>query len=162
SQPLAGGRGDELRQTSFSVVAGAAVVVAWEPWGDVAFARARATGRPLLLSLSAAWCGACHRMDEEASDDPGVAAVFETATIPIRTGRDEGPDPSGGYRLGGLPSTAGLSPEGEFLRGGTFLSPTQLLARLESARADLREGRRPSPRARAAAAPAAPLVTAMV
>jgi uncharacterized protein len=137
-------------------------VVAWQPWGDGAFARARASGRPVLLSLSASWCGACHRMDEETWDDPGVAAVVERTTVPVRVDADERPDLYGRYHLGGLPSTAVLSPEGDFIRGGTFLSPTQLLGLLESARADLRQGRRPSPRARAAAAPAAPLVTEMV
>ena len=136
--------------------------VKWLPWGDAAFARARETGRPLLLSLSARWCAACHRMDEETWDDPGVAAVVEGSTVPVRVDADERPDLYGRYHLGGLPSTAVLSPDGEFLRGGTFLSPTQLLGLLDSARADLREGRRPSPRARAAAAPAAPLVTEMV
>ena len=136
--------------------------VKWLPWGDAAFARARETGRPLLLSLSAGWCAACHRMDEETWDDPGVAAVVEGSTVPVRVDADERPDLYGRYHLGGLPSTAVLSPEGEFLRGGTFLSPTQLLGLLDSARADLRDGRRPSPRARAAAAPAAPLVSEMV
>ena len=136
--------------------------VKWLPWGDAAFAHARETGRPLLLSLSARWCGACHRMDEETWDDPGVAAVVEGSTVPVRVDADERPDLYGRYHLGGLPSTAVLSPDGDFLRGGTFLSPTQLLGLLDSARADLREGRRPSPRVRAVAAPAAPLVTEMV
>ena len=136
--------------------------VAWLPWGEAAFARARKSGHPVLLSLSAGWCGACHRMDEETWDDPGVTAVVERTTVPVRVDADERPDLYGRYHLGGLPSTAVLSPEGEFLRGGTFLSPTQLLGLLESARADLREGRRPSPRARVAPAPVAPLVTDMV
>src|SRR4029453_8119821 len=137
-------------------LAGAARVVAWQPWGDGAFARARASGRPVLLSLSASWCGACHRMDEETWEDPGVAAVVERTTVPVRVDADERPDLYGRYHLGGLPSPPVLSPEGEFLCGGTFLSPTQLLGLLESARADLREGRRPSPRARAAVAAAPP------
>jgi uncharacterized protein len=136
-------------------------VVAWQAWDEAAFARARETGRPVLLSLGATWCGACHRMDEETWDDPGVAAVVDATTVPIRVDADERPDLYGRYHLGGLPSTAVLSPDGEFLRGGTFLSPTQLLGLLDSARADLREGRRPSPRTRAAAA-ASPLVSGMV
>ena len=138
------------------------MTVKWLPWGDAAFARARETGRPLLLSLSAQWCAACHQMDEETWEDPGVAAVVEGTTVPVRVDVDERPDLYGRYHLGGLPSTAVLSPDGEFLRGGTFLSPTQLLGLLDSARADLRKGRRPSPRVRAAAAPAAPLVTETV
>ena len=106
-------------------------MVAWQAWGEAAFARARETGRPVLLSLGATWCGACHRMDEETWDDPGVAAVVDATTVPIRVDADERPDLYGRYHLGGLPSTAVLSPDGEFLRGGTFLSPTQLLGLLD-------------------------------
>jgi uncharacterized protein YyaL (SSP411 family) len=53
---------------------------------------------------------------------------------------------SGRYHLGGLPTTALLTAEGDFLRGGTFLSPTQLFGLLDAAAADLRDGRRPAPR----------------
>ena len=118
----------------------------WEDWGDAAFARARATGRPLLLSLTARWCGACHRMDEETWDDPGVAARVAEVAVPVRVDADARPDVYGRYHLGGLPTTALLTGEGDFLRGGTFLSPTQLFGLLDAAAADLRDGRRPAPR----------------
>jgi uncharacterized protein len=101
-------------------------------------------------------------MDEETWEDPGVAAVVERATVPVRVDADERPDVYGRYHLGGLPSTAVLDAEGEFIRGGTFLSPTQLLGLLEAAQADLREGRRPARRERPAAAPAASLVEEVV
>jgi uncharacterized protein YyaL (SSP411 family) len=125
----------------------------WDDWGEAAFARARATGRPLLLSLTARWCGACHRMDEETWDDPGVAARVAEVAVPVRVDADARPDVYGRYHLGGLPTTALLTAEGDFLRGGTFLSPTQLFGLLDAAAADLREGRRPAPRPRSAAAP---------
>ena len=54
-------------------------MIQWLAWGEEAFARARETGRPLLLSLTATWCGACHRMDEETWEDPAVASVVERA-----------------------------------------------------------------------------------
>ena len=132
--------------------------ISWQAWGDAAFARARESGRPVLLSLTAGWCGACHRMDEETWDDPGVAAVVERVTVPVRVDADERPDVYGRYHLGGLPSTAVLDAEGEFVRGGTFLAPTQLLGLLDAAAADLREGRRPARRARPAAAAVPSLV----
>jgi uncharacterized protein YyaL (SSP411 family) len=125
----------------------------WEDWGDAAFARARATGRPLLLSLTARWCGACHRMDEETWDDPGVAARVAEVAVPVRVDADARPDVYGRYHLGGLPTTALLTAEGDFLRGGTFLSPTQLFGLLDAAAADLRDGRRPAPRPRPAPLP---------
>jgi uncharacterized protein len=125
----------------------------WDDWGEAAFARARETGRPLLLSLTARWCGACHRMDEETWDDPGVAARVAEVAVPVRVDADARPDVYGRYHLGGLPTTALLTADGDFLRGGTFLSPTQLFGLLDAAAADLREGRRPAARPRPAAAP---------
>ncbi len=128
----------------------------WEDWGDAAFARARDTGRPLLLALTARWCGACHRMDAETWDDPGVAARVAEVAVPVRVDADARPDVYGRYHLGGLPTTALLTAEGDFLRGGTFLSPTQLFGLLDAAAADLRDGRRPAPRPRPAPAPGRP------
>jgi uncharacterized protein YyaL (SSP411 family) len=101
-------------------------------------------------------------MDEETWDDPGVAAVVERTTVPIRVDADERPDVYGRYHLGGLPSTAVLDPDGGFVRGGTFLAPTQLLGLLETATADLREGRRPARRARAAPSGVAPPASTLV
>src|SRR6185503_3808637 len=121
---------------------GAAVGLRWDDWGEAAFARARETGRPLLLSLTARWCGACHRMDEETWDDPGVAARVAEVAVPVRVDADARPDVYGRYHLGGLPTTALLTADGDFLRGGTFLSPTQLFGLLDAAAADLREARR--------------------
>jgi uncharacterized protein YyaL (SSP411 family) len=137
-------------------------VIQWLAWGEEAFARARETGRPLLLSLTATWCGACHRMDEETWEDPAVAAVVERATVPVRVDADARPDLYGRYHLGGLPSTVLLDAGGGFVRGGTFLSSTQLLGLLDAAQADLRAGRRPARREPVAAAPAGPLVQEVV
>ncbi|HKZ03898.1 MAG TPA: DUF255 domain-containing protein, partial [Methylomirabilota bacterium] len=136
--------------------------IAWLAWGEEAFARARETGRPVLLSLTATWCGACHRMDEETWEDPGVAAVAERLAVPVRVDADARPDLYGRYHLGGLPSTVLLDADGGFVRGGTFLSSTQLLGLLDAAQADLRAGRRPAKREPVAAAPAGPLVREVV
>ena len=134
------------------------MVIDWVEWGEGAFARARALGKPLLLSLAARWCHACRRMDEETWEDPGVAAAVERATVPVRVDADARPDIYGRYHLGGLPTTALLTPDGEFVRGGTFLSPSQFFAFLETALADFRSGRLPAPRAPLSAAPTGNLV----
>ena len=89
-------------------------------------------------------------MDEETWDDPGVAARVAAVAVPVRVDADARPDVYGRYHLGGLPTTALLTAEGDFLRGGTFLSPTQLFGLLDAAAADLRDGRRPAPRPRPA------------
>ena len=38
-------------------------------WGEAAFERARREAKPALLVLTARWCHACHRMDEDTWDD---------------------------------------------------------------------------------------------
>src|SRR6266478_1176012 len=138
------------------------MTIKWAAWGDEAFARARALGKPVLLSLTARWCHACHRMDEETWDDPGVAAAVERETLPVRVDADARPDVYGRYHLGGLPSTALLTPDGDFIRGATFLSRPQFFAFLEAALGDWRSGRRPARRPPAAPRKPAGLVDEVV
>ena len=122
--------------------------IRWAEWGDEVFTRARAEDKPVLLSLTARWCHACHRMDEETWEHPAVTAAVARAVIPMRVDADARPDVYGCYHVGGLPTTALLTSEGDFVRGGTFLSPPQLFAFLESALADWRAGRLPAHRSR--------------
>jgi uncharacterized protein YyaL (SSP411 family) len=120
--------------------------IEWIDWEQEAFSRSRALGKPLLLTLTATWCHACHRMDEETWDDPGVAAAVMRETVPVRVDADARPDVYGRYHLGGLPSTGLLTPDGDFIRGGTFLSRSQFFAFLEAGLADWKAGRRPGRR----------------
>src|SRR6266511_3878166 len=103
-------------------------MIRWEDWSAAAFARARAEGKPVLLSLTATWCHACHRMDDETWSDPGVAAAVERAAVPVRVDADARPDVYARFHLGGLPTTALLTANGDFIRGGTFLSRPQFFA----------------------------------
>ena len=48
--------------------------VDWYPWGDEAFERARATGRPLLVSVGYSSCHWCHVMEHESFSDQTTAA----------------------------------------------------------------------------------------
>jgi hypothetical protein len=130
----------------------------WNEWGDELFARARDLHKPVLLSLTATWCHACHRMDDETWDDPGVASAVTRATIPVRVDADARPDVYGRYHLGGLPTVALLTSDGAFVRGGTFLSPPQFFAFLQAALADWRADRLPAPRLPAPASPTTDLV----
>src|SRR5262245_26965797 len=50
--------------------------VDWYPWGDEAFAKARAEGKPIFLSIGYSTCHWCHVMEEESLEDGGVAAVL--------------------------------------------------------------------------------------
>jgi uncharacterized protein YyaL (SSP411 family) len=95
--------------------------IAWEPWGDAAFARAAAEDKPILLSISAVWCHWCHVMDQTTYADPEVAAAVNAGFVPVRVDNDERPDINARYNMGGWPTTAFLTPDGSILTGATYL-----------------------------------------
>lgn len=100
--------------------------VAWEPWSAAAFARAAGEGKPVLLSLTAEWCGACRSMDGTSFADPGVATTINERFVPIRVDADDRPDIAERYSLGGWPTTAFLTASGGLLGGGTYIAPDRI------------------------------------
>src|SRR5512145_2967619 len=90
--------------------------VAWLPWSEAAFARARAEDKPILLDIGAVWCHWCHVIDHESYDDPAVAAIINGHFVAVKVDRDERPDIDARYQnavsaitgLGGWPLTAFL------------------------------------------------------
>lgn len=97
--------------------------IAWRAWGRAAFEEAVAGDRPVLLSLVAAWCQACKRMDETTYADPALVALIEEAFVPIRVDADRYPLVQERYIAGGWPTNAFLTPTGEVLWAGTFVEP---------------------------------------
>ncbi len=100
--------------------------ISWHPWGEEAFAKARAEDKPVLLSISAVWCHWCHIMDESTYSDPQIIARINSDFIPIRIDNDQRPDVNQRYNMGGWPSTAVLTPSGEIITGGTYVAPEQM------------------------------------
>ncbi len=96
-------------------------MIDWLAWGADAFARAAREGKPVLLSITAAWCHACHEMDRTTYADPAVAALVRDRFIAVRVDTDRRPDINERYNLGGWPTTAFLTADGEVLTGGTFI-----------------------------------------
>jgi uncharacterized protein YyaL (SSP411 family) len=104
--------------------------VDWYPWGDEAFAAARQTGKPVLLSIGYSACHWCHVMAHESFEDDGIAAVMNDLFINVKVDREERPDIDKIYqtahqlitqRGGGWPLTMFL--DGENQRpffGGTY------------------------------------------
>jgi uncharacterized protein len=100
--------------------------IQWRQWGGDAFREARETGKPVLLSLSAVWCHWCHVMDETSYSDDGVISFVNEHFIPVRVDNDQRPDVNARYNMGGWPTTAFLTPEGEILAGATYVPPDQM------------------------------------
>jgi uncharacterized protein len=103
----------------------------WFPWGEEAFAAARAQDRPVLLDIGAVWCHWCHVMDGESYEDPAIARYLNENFVCIKVDRDERPDVDARYqravqaftRQGGWPLTAFLTPDGDVFYGGTYFPP---------------------------------------
>ncbi|MBV8264603.1 MAG: DUF255 domain-containing protein, partial [Candidatus Eremiobacteraeota bacterium] len=103
----------------FSPRANRAAEIHWQQWGDAAFARAAEENKPVLLAISAVWCHWCHVMDETSYSDPAIITQIDERFVPVRVDNDQRPDVNARYNMGGWPTTALLTPEGEVLYGGT-------------------------------------------
>src|SRR5579864_1815929 len=65
-----------------------AAEIRWRAWSPAVFADARASGRPILLSLSAIWCHWCHVLDETTLSDERVIARLNADFVPVRVDAD--------------------------------------------------------------------------
>ncbi len=103
----------------------------WLPWGDEAFARARADGKPLLVSIGYSACHWCHVMERESFEDDATAALMNELFVNVKVDREERPDVDALYMdavvaltgQGGWPLTVFVTPEGEPFFGGTYFPP---------------------------------------
>ena len=100
--------------------------IAWLPWSAVAFDRARAERKPVLLSIVTAWSRGCEEMERTSYADPDIAALIADRFVPVRVDADRRPDISSRYTLGGWPTTAFLNADGDILGGGTFVAADRL------------------------------------
>ena len=124
--------------------------VDWYPWGDEAFARARAEDKPVLLSIGYSACHWCHVMAHESFEDPDVAAAMNAAFVNIKVDREERPDVDAVYMdavqaingHGGWPMTVFLAPDGRPFFGGTYY-PKPTFLQLMNAIDDAWRERRP-------------------
>lgn len=105
--------------------------VAWLPWSEAAFARAREEQKPIFLSIGYATCHWCHVMARESFEDPAIAALLNEHFVSIKVDREERPDVDRVYMTyvqaltghGGWPLNAWLTPELKPFYGGTYFPP---------------------------------------
>ena len=105
--------------------------VDWFPWGDEAFARARAEDKPVLLSVGYSACHWCHVMEHESFENEAIAAQMNEGFVSIKVDREERPDIDSIYMSavqamtgrGGWPMTVFLTPDGKPFYGGTYYPP---------------------------------------
>src|SRR5439155_1292147 len=66
--------------------------VDWYPWGEEAFARARAENRPILLSVGYSSCHWCHVMERESFEDESTARLMNDLFVNVKVDREERSD----------------------------------------------------------------------
>ena len=102
--------------------------VDWYPWGDEAFAKARAEDKPVFLSIGYSACHWCHVMAHESFEDEGTAALLARDYVAVKVDREERPDVDAIYMKavqliagqGGWPMSVFLTPEGLPFFAGTY------------------------------------------
>ncbi len=113
--------------------------IPWREWGEEAFAEAKASDKPVLLDIGAVWCHWCHVMDTGIPgdpvhtgtySDPEVSARIRQNFIPIKVDNDRRPDINARYNMGGWPTTAFLTPDGDTLYGETYVDPKRMVGLL--------------------------------
>ncbi len=105
--------------------------VHWRPWGEAAFAEAKARDVPILLSVGYAACHWCHVMAHESFEDDATAALMNELFVSVKVDREERPDVDQIYmsalhlmgEQGGWPLTMFLTPDGQPFWGGTSFPP---------------------------------------
>ena len=66
--------------------------VDWYPWGEEAFAAARAADKPIMLSVGYSTCHWCHVMERECFETVDVAEALNRVFVCIKVDREERPD----------------------------------------------------------------------
>jgi uncharacterized protein YyaL (SSP411 family) len=105
--------------------------VDWYPWGEEAFARARAEDKPIFLSIGYSTCHWCHVMAHESFESARVADVLNASFVSIKVDREERPDVDRVYMhfvqattgSGGWPMSVWLTPSLQPFYGGTYFPP---------------------------------------
>ena len=119
------------RETSPYLLQHANNPVDWYPWGDEAWARARAEDKPVLVSVGYAACHWCHVMERESFENDQIAALQNELVVSIKVDREERPDVDEIYMdaqqmihgHGGWPLNVFCTPDGRPFFGGTYFPP---------------------------------------
>ncbi len=106
--------------------------VDWCPWGDEAFAKAKAEDKPVLVSIGYSACHWCHVMEHESFEDEATAQIQNEHFINIKVDMEERPDVDQIYMnfvqittgRGGWPMNVFVTPDKIPFFGGTYFPPT--------------------------------------
>jgi uncharacterized protein YyaL (SSP411 family) len=105
--------------------------VQWHPWDWSALELARASQKPIFLSIGYSSCHWCHVMAHESFENQRIARILNEHFVSIKVDREERPDLDQIYLeavqlmtgQGGWPLSVFLTPEEKPFYGGTYWPP---------------------------------------
>jgi len=123
--------------------------VDWFPWGEEAFERAAAEGKPVFLSIGYSTCHWCHVMERESFDNVAVATLMNELFVCVKVDREQRPDVDDIYmtavqvtrQRGGWPMSSFLLPDRRPFFGATYFPPAQFVDLMRQVDAAWRERR---------------------
>ena len=106
--------------------------VAWYPWCEEAFAKAKAEDKPVFLSIGYSSCHWCHVMAHESFEDEEIAEILNRNFVAVKVDKEERPDIDSIYLSvcqaltgsGGWPTTVFLTPDQKPFFAGTYFPKT--------------------------------------
>ncbi len=114
----------------FSPRTNRAHLVKWWEWGEEAFWQAQQQDKPVLVFLTAFWCGYCQRMDETSLSNDEVIALLNAFFVSIRVEESQRPDVDLRYNQDGWPTIAFLTPGGDHLFSVNYTAPEPFISLL--------------------------------
>lgn len=119
--------------------------IRWEEDIRAAAARSRATGQPMLIQVTATWCGYCQQMKRDTYTNAGIIAAINRNFVAVRLDADANREIVGRMKIESLPTTLIVLPNLEVVeRLEGFQSAAQLQTAIhrhtQRARLDLTGG----------------------
>jgi thiol-disulfide isomerase/thioredoxin len=101
--------------------------VAWRPNFRTAVGEAGRLQKPLLVEISASWCGYCHKMHDETFTDKRIIKQVNGCFVPVTLDADNDERIVEAIGVEGLPTTVIISPDLKVIKKITgFQSAAQL------------------------------------
>jgi uncharacterized protein YyaL (SSP411 family) len=113
----------------------------WQEWNKDTLEHAKASGKPLFVSVGYASCHWCHVMAHNTFENAQVAEILNEHFVPIKVDREQRPDIDE-YLMsflvqtqgsGGWPLNVVLSPDHKPIAAFTYLPPQEFAAEVQKA-----------------------------
>ncbi|MEO1927332.1 MAG: thioredoxin domain-containing protein [Nautiliaceae bacterium] len=114
------------------LLANATNPVAWYPWCEEAFEKAKKENKLIFLSIGYSTCHWCHVMEKESFKNKEIAEILNRYFVSIKVDKEEYPDIDKKYqkiyhimhnRPGGWPLTVIMTPQGDVFYSAIYIPP---------------------------------------